>query len=84
MVGHQVLVLIIGVRVPVPQPRDNVVFWYYKFMTREEVKKLIDTYGRAWETKDPDLAVSIFTEDATYDDPHEPLNSGKKPFVSTG
>lgn len=47
-------------------------------MTRDEVKKLIETYGKAWETKDPDLAVSIFTEDATYDDPHEPLNSGKE------
>jgi uncharacterized protein (TIGR02246 family) len=47
-------------------------------MTIDEVKNLIDTYGKAWETKDPDLAVSIFTEDATYDDPHEPVNRGKE------
>ena len=47
-------------------------------MTKEQVKKLIEIYGRAWETKDPDLIVSIFTDDATYDDPHEPVNNGKE------
>lgn len=47
-------------------------------MTKEEIKKLIEMYGRAWETKDPDLIVSIFTDDATYDDPHEPINRGKE------
>lgn len=47
-------------------------------MTKEEARKLIEIYGRAWETKDSDLIVSIFTDDATYDDPHEPVNSGKE------
>ena len=47
-------------------------------MTREEAQKLIEVYGRAWETKDPDLIVSIFTDDATYDDPHEPIKNGKE------
>jgi ketosteroid isomerase-like protein len=46
-------------------------------MTKEEAGKLIEIYGRAWETKDPDLIVTIFTDDATYDDPHEPVNNGK-------
>lgn len=45
-------------------------------MTHAEARTLIETYGRAWETKDPDLIVTIFTDDATYDDPHEPVNNG--------
>lgn len=28
--------------------------------------------------QDPDLIVQIFTDDATYDDPHEPLNVGRE------
>jgi nuclear transport factor 2 (NTF2) superfamily protein len=47
-------------------------------MTHEEARKLIEVYGKAWETKNPDLVVSIFTEDATYDDPHEPVNNGRE------
>ncbi len=46
-------------------------------MTHEEAKKLIQIYGRAWETRDPELIVSIFTEDATYNDPKEPENIGR-------
>lgn len=45
-------------------------------MNRETAKRLIETYGRAWMTQDPDLIVTIFTDDATYNDPHEPENVG--------
>ena len=45
-------------------------------MTKDEAIKLIQIYGKAWETKDPDLIVTIFTDDATYDDPKEPKNNG--------
>ena len=34
--------------------------------TREHVRKVIDVYMRAWVGQDPDLIVTIFTEDATY------------------
>ncbi|MEO5646580.1 MAG: nuclear transport factor 2 family protein [Candidatus Paceibacterota bacterium] len=46
-------------------------------MDKEEALKLIEIYGKAWETKDPDLIVTIFTEDATYYDPREPENIGR-------
>ena len=46
-------------------------------MTKDQATKLINTCGKAWVTRDPDLIVSIFTEDATYHDPHEPLNTGR-------
>ena len=29
-------------------------------------KSWLDAYGRAWETKDPEAAAGLFTEDATY------------------
>lgn len=45
-------------------------------MNKEKAKEMIETYGKAWETKDPDLIVSLFTDDATYDDPRESLNRG--------
>jgi len=45
-------------------------------MKREDVQKKLDIYGKAWETKDPELIVTIFTDDAIYDDPHEPVNNG--------
>lgn len=35
-------------------------------LTREFVHNVLETYGKAWETKDPNLIVTIFTEDATY------------------
>jgi ketosteroid isomerase-like protein len=28
--------------------------------------RIMDTYGRAWETHDPELVLSVFAEDATY------------------
>jgi len=45
-------------------------------MTKETATKLLNIYGEAWVTRDPDLIVSIFTDDATYNDPHEPENVG--------
>ncbi|MEI8123703.1 MAG: nuclear transport factor 2 family protein [bacterium] len=45
-------------------------------MTKETAKKLLNIYGEAWVTRNPDLIVSIFTDDATYNDPHEPENIG--------
>jgi hypothetical protein len=45
-------------------------------MTKEDAIKLIEIYGRAWETKDPELIATIFTEEATYNDPKEPENIG--------
>ncbi|HEX3960339.1 MAG TPA: nuclear transport factor 2 family protein [Trebonia sp.] len=35
-------------------------------LTRQEVGEVLDTYIRAWVSQDPDLIVTIFTEDATY------------------
>ena len=34
--------------------------------TRERVEQVIDVYIKAWTEQDPDLIVTIFTEDATY------------------
>lgn len=31
-----------------------------------DAKKFLETYARAWETRDPDLAALLFTENATY------------------
>jgi ketosteroid isomerase-like protein len=30
-----------------------------------------------WETRDPELIITIFTEEATYNDPKEPENFGR-------
>jgi hypothetical protein len=35
-------------------------------LTKQEVRAIIDVYIKAWETQDPDLIVTIFTEGATY------------------
>lgn len=53
-----------------------VVIKIFNFMTKEEALKLITIYGKAWVEQDPDLICTIFTPDATYDDPHEPKNNG--------
>jgi uncharacterized protein (TIGR02246 family) len=45
-------------------------------MTHQEATALIETYGKAWETKDPELIATIFTNEATYNDPKEPENIG--------
>jgi uncharacterized protein (TIGR02246 family) len=51
-------------------------------MTKEEATKILNIYGEAWMKKDPDLIVSIFTDDAVYNDPHEPENVGREAIRS--
>lgn len=45
-------------------------------MTKEEATNLINIYGKAWETQDPELIATIFTDNATYNDPKEKENIG--------
>ena len=45
-------------------------------MTKEKARELINTYGEAWVKQDPELILTVFTPDATYDDPNEPKNFG--------
>ena len=45
-------------------------------MTKEQAIELLNIYGRAWMTQDSDLILTIFTEDAIYNDPKEPENHG--------
>jgi ketosteroid isomerase-like protein len=45
---------------------------------RDTAVKLLEIYGRAWETKDTELIGTIFTEEATYNDPKEAINNGKE------
>jgi ketosteroid isomerase-like protein len=35
-------------------------------LAKENVRKLIDIYIRAWTTQDPDLILTVFTPSATY------------------
>ncbi len=35
-------------------------------LAKEDARKLIDIYIRAWRTQDPDLILTIFTPSATY------------------
>lgn len=35
-------------------------------LTKQDVRKVLDIYVRAWEGQDPDLIVTIFTPAATY------------------
>ena len=35
-------------------------------LTKDDVRAVLDTYIKAWETQDPDLIVTIFTPAATY------------------
>ena len=35
-------------------------------LAKQDVRKLIDAYLRAWTTQDPDLILSVFTPSATY------------------
>jgi predicted secreted protein len=45
-------------------------------MTKERALDLLNTYGKAWVERDPNLILEIFTNDATYDDPRETKNFG--------
>ncbi len=45
-------------------------------MDKEKAVQLLQIYGSAWEKQDAELILTIFTEDATYDDPKEPKNFG--------
>jgi len=42
-------------------------------MTKDQATKLFQVYADAWIARDPDLITAIFTDDATYADPREPL-----------
>lgn len=46
-------------------------------MNKEKALELLYIYGKAWETRDPELIVTIFTEEATYNDPKEAENIGR-------
>ena len=35
-------------------------------LTKDEVARVLQVYVKAWETQDPDLIVTIFTETASY------------------
>jgi ketosteroid isomerase-like protein len=35
-------------------------------LTREAAREVLDTYIKAWNSQDPDLIVTIFTESASY------------------
>jgi ketosteroid isomerase-like protein len=35
-------------------------------LAKDQVRRAIDIYLRAWMTQDPDLIVTVFTPDATY------------------
>jgi nuclear transport factor 2 (NTF2) superfamily protein len=35
-------------------------------LTKQQVHEVLDVYIRAWETQDPDLICTIFTDRATY------------------
>ena len=45
-------------------------------MTKDAAIALLNIYGEAWGKRDPELILTIFTPDATYDDPKEPKNFG--------
>ena len=45
-------------------------------MTKQEAKDLIKIYGEAWDGRDANKILTIFTEDATYFDPRETIAEG--------
>lgn len=46
-------------------------------MNETKIRRTIDTYLRAWTEQNPDLIVTIFTENATYHERvlHEPIRT---------
>jgi hypothetical protein len=46
---------------------------------QETLEDWLARYGRAWETADPDVAVELFTEDATYrETPFDEVMTGRE------
>lgn len=45
-------------------------------MNKERARELLNIYARAWVERDPELILTIFTSDATYNDPREKENQG--------
>jgi limonene-1,2-epoxide hydrolase len=45
-------------------------------MKKEQATRLINIYGEAWQKQDPELILTVFTQDASYNDPKEPENFG--------
>lgn len=63
---------------PAPFIYGAVFSWYFNDMTKERAHELLNIYAKAWVTRDPELILTIFTPDATYNDPREALNQGHK------
>lgn len=47
-------------------------------MTHDQARELLGVYGEAWEKQDPDMIITIFTDNATYHDPKEQKNMGRE------
>ena len=45
-------------------------------MTKDRAIELIGIYGKAWENRDADLILSVFTPTATFFDPREGVKTG--------
>lgn len=45
-------------------------------MIKEKAIELLNIYGKAWVERDPELILTVFTTDATYNDPREKENQG--------
>ena len=51
-------------------------------MDLPSVKSWLDAYGRAWETRSPEMAGVLFTEDASYQEsPYDELMRGRSAIV---
>ena len=51
-------------------------------MSEESIKSWLESYGRAWETRDPQAAGELFTADATYQEaPFEEPVRGREGIV---
>ena len=47
-------------------------------VTKERAEEIMEIYAKAWETKDPELIITLFTEDATYKEGVRGLYDGHK------
>jgi hypothetical protein len=51
-------------------------------MDLHSLKSWLDSYGRAWETKNPEAAGVLFTEDASYQEsPYDEPMGGRSAIV---